>query len=138
MERIIKILFFCILLSFFCLVHAEEVVSPISLVTPQKIDYSMCNKIYDLPAENLFYLAVASANANRFVVEEMQTKTGYLLFSAAGKQYLASVIKIDATHTQLKITPTNNNYYFAPGIVLNFFKYIDLNLNNTITKIKKT
>lgn len=107
-----------------------------SLVTPQQVSFANCTKIYDLPAEKLFFLAIASANANRFQVEEIQSKTGYILFTAAKKQYLVSVIKVDELHTQLKITPTNNNYFFAPGIVLNFFKYIDLNLNSTVDVLK--
>lgn len=137
MERIVKILFI-ILLFFFSVVQAQEVVNSTSLVTPQQVDYSMCNKIYDLPVEKLFYLSVASANANRFRIDEIQSKTGYILFAAGGNQYLASIIKIDDSHSQIKITPTNNNYFFAPGIVLNFLKYIDLNLNEQIIEIKKT
>ena len=71
-------------------------------------------------------MAIASANANNFTVEEIQSKTGYILFSAVGRQYLASVVKIDSKTSELKITPTNNNYFFPPGVVLNFFRYIDL------------
>lgn len=137
MERIVKILFI-IWLFFFSVVQAQEVVNSTSLVTPQQVDYSMCNKIYDLPVEKLFYLSVASANANHFRIDEIQSKTGYILFTAGGNQYLASIIKIDDSHSQIKITPTNNNYFFAPGIVLNFLKYIDLNLNEQIIEIKKT
>lgn len=99
----------------------------VNLVTPQNIDFRICTRNYILPAEKLFYMAIASAKENRFNVDEIQSKTGYILFTAAGKQYLASVIKIDNENSQLKITPANNNYFFAPGIVLNFFKYIDLN-----------
>lgn len=125
MERIIKILLLVFMLSLPC-VFAEES-SMVSLVTPQTVEFKTCTRSYILPAEKLFYMSIASANANRFNIEEIQSKTGYILFTAAGKQYLASVVKIDSTHSQLKITPTNNNYFFAPGIVLNFFRYIDLN-----------
>ena len=72
-------------------------------------------------------MALASINANRFTIDEMQSKTGYILFTAVNKQYLASVVKVDANKSMLRITPTNNNYFFAPGIVLNVFRYIDLN-----------
>ena len=127
MERTIKfLLIFVFLLKGLC-VMSEEINPTNTLITPQIVDYKFCTRSYIMPADKLFYAAIASANANRFTVDEIQSKTGYILFTAAGKQYLASVVKIDSTHSQLKITPVNNNYFFAPGIVLNFFRYIDLN-----------
>ncbi len=132
MARTVKFLITLILL--FSPVMAQDVTS---LVTPQNMSFDICTKTYTIPAERLFYLAIASAQANRFNVDEIQSKTGYILFTAANKQYLASVVKVDASHTQLKITPTNNNYYFAPGIVLNFFKYIDINSNAPLVSIPK-
>lgn len=105
-----------------------------SLVTPQNVDYNICTKRYNMSEDKLFYLAIASASANNFVVNEIQSKTGYILFSVASRQYLASVVKINSKTSMLKITPVNNNYYFAPGIVLNFFKYIDININAQIIK----
>lgn len=125
MERTIRnftIIFIMLLFSSFA--KADDMVN---LITPQNIDFKICTRNYILPAEKLFYMAIASAKENRFTVDEIQSKTGYILFTAAGKQYLASVIKIDNENSQLKITPANNNYFFAPGIVLNFFRYIDLN-----------
>lgn len=109
----------------------------VSLVTPQTVDFAICTKTYPMSQEKLFYTAIAAANANRFVIEEIQSKTGYILFSAAGKQYLASVVKVGLNRSQLKITPTNNNYFFPPGVVLNFFKYIDLNGDVTLNVIPK-
>lgn len=109
-----------------------------ALVTPQNVDFKICTRTYIMPAEKLFYMAIASAKENRFTVDEIQSKTGYILFTAAGKQYLASVLKVDSTHTILKITPTNNNYFFAPGIVLNFFRYIDLNGATPLAELPKS
>lgn len=128
MERAIKFLLVLFVFLFFGTLPAKaEESMPIStLVTPQNVNFNICTRTYILPPEKLFYLAVASANANKFDVEEIQSKTGYILFTAVNKQYLASVVKVDSTHTQLKITPTNNNYFFPPGVVLNFFRYIDL------------
>lgn len=108
-------------------VKAEEEQFGTALITPQNVDFKICSRTYIMPAEKLFYMAIASAKENKFSVDEIQSKTGYILFTAAGKQYLASILKVDDTKTMLKITPTNNNYFFAPGIVLNFFRYIDLN-----------
>lgn len=126
MERNLIILFILLVLSI-SVVKAEEQPSISTLVTPQNVDFKTCTRTYIMPAEKLFYMAIASAKENKFMVDEIQSKTGYILFTAVGKQYLASVVKIDAARSLLKITPTNNNYFFAPGIVLNFFRYIDLN-----------
>lgn len=137
MERIIKTIFiFFVFLVFTVLpIMADE--DTVSLITPQNIDFNICTKTFNLSEEKLFYLAIASANANKFNIEEIQSKTGYILFSAANKQYLASIVKVDSLHSMLRITPTNNSYFFPPGIVLNFFKYIDLNISSQMVSIPK-
>ena len=128
MERTIKlfILSFVVFLSFALQVRAEDSLLLSNLITPQNVNFNICTRTYILPQDKLFYMAIASANANNFDVEEIQSKTGYILFTAVNKQYLASVVKVDDKHSMLKITPTNNNYFFLPGVVLNFFRYIDL------------
>jgi len=137
MERTIKIFItvFFVILSF--LPVAAEDVNPATLVTPQNVDYKICTRSYIMKPEKLFYMAIASAQANRFDINEIQSKTGYILFTAAGKEYLASVMRIDSNNSQLRITPVNNNYFFAPGIVLNFFRYIDLNGATPLVTLKK-
>lgn len=128
MERTIK--FLIILLVAFMLTsvcaEADDNLLLTNLITPQNVNFNICTRTYILPQDKLFYMAIASANANNFDVEEIQSKTGYILFTAVNKQYLASVVKVDEKHSMLKITPTNNNYFFPPGVVLNFFRYIDL------------
>lgn len=137
MERTIKIILgILIILSVNCFTFADEI-STTSLITPQNVDFKLCTRTYVMPAEKLFYISIASAKANKFEINEIQSKTGYILFSAVNKQYLASIIKIDNTHSMLKITPVNNNYFFAPGIVLNFFRYIDLNGATPLVELKK-
>ncbi len=137
MERNLVVLFLMLILCVPC-VMAEEQPSVAALVTPQNVDFKLCTRTYVMPAEKLFYMAIASAKENKFTVDEIQSKTGYILFTAVGKQYLASVVKIDNTKTMLKITPTNNNYFFAPGIVLNFFRYIDLNGATPLVTLTKS
>lgn len=107
----------------------------VSQTTPQMISFQNCTKIFPMEAEKLFYLAVASISANKFAIDEMQTKSGYVLFSVVKKQFLLSVATVDKKNSIIKITPANNNYYFPAGIVNNIFKYIDLNVNSEITKI---
>ncbi len=129
MERTIKLFFtflFIIILAQLPCRADDDAMLLSTLITPQNVNFNICTRTYVLSPEKLFYMAIASANANRFEVEEIQSKTGYILFNAVNKQYLASVVKVDDTHSMLKITPTNNNYFFPPGVVLNFFKYIDL------------
>lgn len=119
-------------------VYSEEnAVSLSTLVTPQNISFETCTKTFPMNNERLFYLAIAAVNANRFEIKEIQSKTGYILFSAVGKEFLASVISIDKYRSMLKITPANNNYFFAPGIVLNIYKYIELNTNEHLQNIPK-
>ncbi len=129
MERTIKILLGSLLVLMIGapIVLAEDGMPLSTLVTPQNVDYNLCTRNYILTPEKLFYMAIASINANRFTIDEIQSKTGYILFTAVGRQYLASVVKVDSSKSMLRITPTNNNYFFAPGIVLNVFRYIDLN-----------
>lgn len=117
------------------LAYADE--STLStLITPQNVAFENCTRQYNLPPEKLFYLTIGSINANRFEVQELQSKTGYILFKAVGKEFLASVVKLGTQKSMLKITPTDGNYYFAPGIVSNTFKYIDLNLQAPLTQVK--
>lgn len=128
MERAIKFLFTFLFVSVLAAVpsYADESLPVSTLITPQNVEFKTCTRTYILPADKLFYMAIASVNANKFQIEEIQSKTGYILFTAVNKQYLASIVSVDSTHSMLKITPTNNNYFFPPGVVLNFFKYIDL------------
>jgi len=136
MERTIKfLLIMSIYLIFAIPVFADD--NPAYMITPQNVDFKLCTRTYIMPEEKMFYVAIAAIKANNFEVDEIQSKTGYILFTAVGKQYLASVVKIDSTHTQLKITPINNNYFFAPGIVLNVFRYIDLNGATPIVELPK-
>ena len=137
MERNLVILLLMLIL---CVpyVKAEEQIPVTTLVTPQNVDFKLCTRTYVMPAEKLFYMAIASAKENKFAVDEIQSTTGYIFLTAAGKQYLASVVRIDDTKTMLKITPTNNNYFFAPGIVLNFFRYIDLNGATPLVTLTKS
>lgn len=119
-------------------VKSAEVMSMSTIVTPQHIDTEQCCKLFKMPAEKLFYLTISSVNANKFTVEEIQSTSGYILFNAVGKQYLASIIKLDNNRSVLKITPADNIYYFQPGIVLNLFKYIDVNSLEPLLQIPES
>lgn len=115
----------------------DPAISLSTLITPQNVSFDDCTKTFNMNCERLFYLTLAAVNANRFEIKEMQSKTGYILFSAVNKEFLASVITVDKYHSILKITPANNSYFFAPGIVLNIYKYIDLNQAEHLQNIPK-
>lgn len=106
-----------------------------SPVEPQPVDFFCCNKFFKMNSQKLFYLTLASINANRFKIDEIQTKCGYILFTVSQKQFLASVINVDSKNSMLKITPCNNIYYFPIGVVQNVFKYIELNINTPISSL---
>ena len=140
MERIVKI--FAIICVFIVgtKVFAEEISVPTqntSLTTPQVISFESCTKKYEIPVEQLFMLTLASVNANKFKIDEIQSRNGYILFNGANKQFLISVHRIDNKSSMLKIVPANNNYYFPPGIITNIQKYIDLNLTTKIEELNK-
>ncbi len=114
---------------------SSQVVNVNPQIIPQSIDFNICNKAFKIDTQKLFYLTLASVNANKFHIDEIKSKSGYILFSVAERQYLASVIQIDSKNSMLKITPCNNVYYFPSGIVQNMFKYIELNANLPIQKL---
>lgn len=127
MARIIRVLLVLACFIFtVCRVNCEPV-NLSTLVTVQNVPFEQCTKIFNIDAENLFYLTIAGINANRFQIDEIQSKTGYILFNAVNKEFLASVVRLDSKNSLLRVTPANNVYYFQPGIVLNLFKYIELN-----------
>lgn len=127
MVKRILILFVVIFLG--CAVKADVQPSLSTLVSVQNVSFEQCTKIFKVDSENLFYLTISAINANRFNITEIQSKTGYILFNAVGKEFLANIVKIDDKNSILRITPVNNVYYFQPGIVLNIFKYIELNID---------
>lgn len=104
-------------------------------VQPQSVDFANCNKFFRIGSQKLFFLTLAAVNANRFKIDEIQSQSGYILFTVAQRQFLASVVTVDSKNSMLKITPCNNVYYFPIGIVQNMFKYVELNVNLPIEKL---
>ena len=111
-------------------ISQPQIAPPIT--QPQNIAFENCTKMFAVNKEKLFYLTLGAISANRFEVDEIQTINGYIIFTAAKNKYLATVSGIDSANSILKITPCNNIYFFPPGILINMYKYIDLNLNTEI------
>ena len=135
MERIIVLIVAIFMLFTTEVASAEEIVDLSALTTSQNVKYSDCIKVFNTDNVHLLYLTIASINANRFRIDEIQSRSGYILYTAAGKQFLASISNVNTNQGMLKITPADDNYYFQPGIILNIFKYIDLNLNTKLETI---
>lgn len=134
MERILAILF-CIII-FASPVFAVEQMNLSTLITIQNVKYENCTQVFNTDHVSLFNLALAGINANRFTIDEIQSKSGYILFTAVNKQFLATVVNVNTNQGMLRITPVDNNYNFQPGIVLNVFKYIELNLTKKAESIR--
>ena len=131
MERIIKLLILIITIGFI-----SQPVSAAAASTPQtynpygapvKVTLPQCIKTFNAGYEKLFFLTEASIVNNNFNIEEIQSQGGYIVFSAGGYKFLATVISFGTNKAILKITPCNNNYTFPPLIIKNVFRYIEAN-----------
>ena len=114
------------------LAESVQPVQTLPITQAQNIMFENCTKMFAINKEKLFYLTLAGITANRFTIDEIQTSNGYIIFTAANNKYLANIAGIDSANSILKITPCNNTYFFPPGILINMFKYIDLNLNTEV------
>ena len=126
-----------LILALFLLINTAlaDTVQPVQtppITQAQNIMFENCSKMFAVNKEKLFYLTLAGISANRFTINEIQTANGYIIFTAANNKYLATVAGIDSANSILKITPCNDVYFFPPGILINMFKYIDLNLNTEV------
>lgn len=128
MKKFLVFIFFIIFCQTFVYGQLSSVTTQ-NLVAPQDVSFEDCTKIFNINEEKLFYLTLASISANRFLVEEVQTANGYIIFSANKNNYLATIAEIDSQNSILKITPCNNVYNFPLGILTNMFKYIEMNVN---------
>lgn len=133
MERIIILLLLFLGLGISSINAMEMDLS--TLVTAQNVKYQDCNKIFNIDNVTLFHLTISAINANRFNIDEIQSKSGYILFTAVNKQFLATISNVNTNQGMLKIIPADGNYYFQPGIVANIFKYIELNKNTKLENL---
>ena len=84
-------------------------------------------KSYKTSSENLLYLLLSALNEHNYAIEEIQFKTGSVLFKAAAKEFIASVSSKDGYNSFIKITPADNNYNFSPVLLQKLHNYIEAN-----------
>ncbi len=92
-------------------------------------------KTYKTSSENLLYLLLAAINEYNYAIEEIQFKTGSVLFKAYSKEFIASVSSKDGFNSFIKIIPADNNYNFSPVLLQKLHIYIETNNNISFQKI---
>ncbi len=99
-------------------------------------NYRDCIKLYKLPFDKTFYLALSSVAGSKYELVEIQSRNGYIKFRTDGRDFLISVYKKDKNSTYVKISPCNNSYYFSQTIVQKIFNYIASHYNNEVKELK--
>ena len=98
--------------------------------------YHDCIRLYKLPFGKLYFLALSAANSLGYEIKEMQSRNGYIIIEAGGREFLLSANAKNKSYTYLKLSPCDNNYYFNPQIPKKIFNYVDLNFNMDIKDLK--
>ena len=93
-----------------------------------RTDVSQCTDSFSISSEQLFYLTLGVLNKMNFKVEEVQSKTGTVLFKANSKEFLITISNKDLKNAFIKILPTDSNYAFSPMIVQNILSLLKENV----------
>ena len=132
MERIVYIILFICFIFGGLKAYAEPLQQPVQVpspTTPQFVAFNQCSKIYPVNSEKLFYETLSAISANKFTIKEIQSRNGYIMFSCGNKIFITTIATVDNTHSIIKVSPCDNNYFFPPGIISNIYKYLDLSFN---------
>ncbi len=92
-------------------------------------------KSYKTNSENLLYLLLSALNENNYLIEEIQFKTGSVLFKAYTKEFIASVSAQDGYNSFIKIIPADNIYNFSPTLIQKLHTYIENNNKINFQKV---
>ena len=133
MKRIFFIIFISAVL-FSLKAYAEDVI-PAPADVKKSSDTFNFSKTCKTSSENLFYLLLSAINENNYSIEEIQFKTGSVLFKAYTKEFIASIAAQDAFNSFIKIIPADNNYNFSPMLIYKLYNYIDLNNHISFQRI---
>lgn len=132
MKKIIALIYIVSILISAQNCFAQEVVPSANKVVTNSVDYA---KSYKTSSENLLYLLLSAINAQNYSIEEIQFKTGSVLFKAYTKEFIASVSAQDGYNSFIKIIPADNNYNFSPMLLEKLHTYIEINNNINYQKI---
>lgn len=132
MNKLIALIFTVSILISAQSCFAQEVVPSANKTAVNSVDYA---KSYRTSSENLLYLLLSAINAQNYSIEEIQFKTGSVLFKAYTKEFIASVSAQDGYNSFIKIIPADNNYNFSPMLIEKLHTYIELNNNINYQKI---
>ena len=126
MKKYIAVLFVMFLSGSFCVSEADTIIPSANIVrtTSNLYDFS---KSYKTSSENLLYLLLSAINEQHYSIEEIQFKTGSVLFKAAAKEFVASVSAKDGYNSFVKIVPVDNSYNFSPAVIQKLHTYIEAN-----------
>lgn len=126
-KYLIFLLLLFLTLSVNNLAYSDSPTIPNNPVSPY-VNYNDCIKNYKIDEESLFYLTLSAISNAKYKILEVQTRSGYILFSAYGKEFLAQVVKVTTNLSELKITPQNNSYLFDYNLIYRIFNDINMNL----------
>lgn len=107
--------------------YSDSLSIPNNTISPY-VNYNDCIKNYKIDEESLFYLTLSAISNAKYKILEIQTRSGYILFSAYGREFLAQVVKVTANLSELKITPQNNSYLFDYNLIYRIFNDVNINL----------
>lgn len=122
---------------FFLFQNCSFAETAIIQTNPNKIGYIASDfaQTYKTSSENLLYLLLSAINEHKYSIEEIQFKTGSVLFKAYSKEFIASVSTKDGYNSFIKIVPADNNYNFSPMLIKKLQNYIDANTSTNFQKI---
>ena len=134
MKKIACLITLLIALSFSQSAFADNVIPAANTVrtTPSTLDFA---KSYKVNAENLLYLLLSAINEHNYSIEEIQFKTGSVLFKAYQKEFIASIATKDGYNSFIKIIPADNVYNFSPALIQKLHTYIENNTGISFQKI---
>lgn len=96
-----------------------------------------CYKIYPVEADNLYMASLnVLSNNNRFEIAEIQSKNGYILFSAGSKYYLLTVTKRYKNQSEVKVLPQNSDYSQGSNIASAIFEALNEEIKKPMEQVK--
>ncbi len=131
-----NLIFFLLIFSFiFCnKCMADDIVPSASIVRTSSNLYDF-SRTYKISSENLLYLLLSAINEQNYSIEEIQFKTGSVLFKAAAKEFIALVSSKDGYNSFVKIAPVDNSYNFSPVVIQKLHTYIEANNTSKFQKV---